>query len=64
MPESNTKVIKEKIVETYRRGVCDKDGKTLPKSKWGRSGKGSAFMGKAYYNQKYRDNYDLIVWDS
>jgi len=58
----NTDEIKNKIVETYRRGVCDKNGTTLPKHKWGMSGKGSAFMGKQYYNEKYRTNYDKIDW--
>ena len=58
----NTHEIKEKIVDTYRRGVCDKNGVTLPKHKQGMSGKGSAFMGKAYYIDKYRTNFDLIDW--
>ena len=55
----NTAVIKEKIVETYRRGVCDKNGVTLPKEKWGRNGKGSAFH-SSYYTEAYRDNYEKI----
>ncbi len=57
MPEhKNTEPIKAKIVDAYRRGVCDKDGVTLPKSMWGRNGKGSAYHND-YYTDGYRDNY-------
>lgn len=58
----NTDPIKDKIVETYRMGKCDSDGKTLPKSKWGRNGKGSAFH-SAYYTEKYRHNFAEIYGD-
>lgn len=62
MPEpANVQGIKEKIVDTYRRGVCDKDGNTLPKSQWGRNGKGSAFIGRQ--SQRFYNNYDLIDWN-
>ena len=52
--------IKEKIVETYRRGVCDKNGDTIPREHRGMAGKGSHFRPpktKAWY-----DNFDLIDW--
>ena len=52
----NTEEIKQKIVSTYRRGVCDKDGNTLPKEKRGMNGKGSAFHSD-YYTDQYRDNF-------
>jgi hypothetical protein len=39
----NTAVIKNKIVENYRKGKCDHKGNTLPKHLWGRNGKGSHF---------------------
>ncbi len=57
MPD-NTEEIKKKIVDTYRRGVCDKDGVTLPKSKWGRNGKGSAFGPPT--SSTFRENYTKI----
>ena len=41
----NEEEIKNKIVETCRRGVCDHNGNTLPKSQWGRNGKGCHFIG-------------------
>ena len=47
MPD-NTIGIKEKIVDTYRRGICDHNGVTLPKSQWGRNGKGCHFIGSPY----------------
>ena len=37
--------IKQKIVDGYRRGVCDHNGDTLPREKRGRNGKGSHFTG-------------------
>lgn len=43
-------------MDGYRRGVCDKDGNTIPKHKRGMSGKGSAFMTQAYYTEEYRRN--------
>lgn len=45
MSFDNTREIKEKIVGTYRRGVCDHNGVTLPKKHWGRNGKGCHFIG-------------------
>ena len=59
---ANEEAIKQKIVDTYRRGVCDKDGTTLPRSQWGRNGKGSAFTGRQYYNDQFCLRYDLIDW--
>jgi len=56
----NTEEIKKKIVDAYRRGVCDSEGVTLPKEKQGRSGKGSHF--RPARTQQYRDNFDKIVW--
>ena len=46
MPK-NTDDIKKKIVETYRLGRCDHNGVTLPRSQWGRNGKGCHFIGSA-----------------
>jgi hypothetical protein len=49
MPKfDNTKEIKDKIVETYRRGVCDHNGVTLPRHKWGMAGKGCHFIGSPF----------------
>ena len=42
MPD-NTAVIKDKIVENYRKGKCDHLGNTIPKHLQGRNGKGSHF---------------------
>lgn len=59
MPK-NTELIKKKIVDTYRRGVCDHNGNTIPKHKRGMSGKGCHFI---HINTKqYRDGYDKIDW--
>ncbi len=55
----NTENIKKKIVDGYRRGVCDKNGNTLPKSKQGQNGKGSAFHND-YNTEQYRESYDQI----
>ena len=43
----NTDAIKDKIVDAYRRGVCDHNGDTLPLEKRGRNGKGCHFIGSA-----------------
>lgn len=40
----NEEEIKNKIINGYRRGVCDENGKTMPRDKRGRSGKGSHFI--------------------
>ncbi len=55
----NTEQIKKKIVDGYRRGVCDKNGDTIPKEKRGMNGKGSAFHSD-YYTDEYRENFDKI----
>ena len=47
--------IKNKIVDGYRRGVCDSNGKTLKNASPG----GSCFMP---INEEYRKNYDKIDW--
>ena len=57
----NTEAIKEKIVDTYRRGICDKNGNTIPREKRGMNGKGSAFR-SGHCNDIYRKNYDTIDW--
>lgn len=59
----NTEAIKEKIVDGYRRGICDKNGNTLPKSKQGKNGKGSAFHND-YNTDKFRQNYEEIYGES
>ena len=57
----NTQDLKGKIVDGYRRGVCDHNGKTIPKANRGQAGKGSRF--RPAKTQQYRDNYDRIEWD-
>jgi hypothetical protein len=59
----NEEAIKQKIVTGYRRGVCDKNGNTLPKSKWGQNGKGSAFHND-YNTPEYRENHERIFGES
>ena len=59
----NTEEIKEKIVASYKRGVCDKNGDTISKEKRGMSGQGSAFH-NGHCNETYRKNYDLINWSA
>lgn len=60
---NNTEAIKEKIVDGYRRGVCDSNGNTLPKSKQGKNGKGSAFHND-YNTEQYRENHERIFGES
>jgi len=50
--------IKAKIVEGYKRGVCDKNGKTKPKHLQGGSYGGSSFMPPI--SEEYRKNYVRI----
>lgn len=54
--------IKSAIVNGYRRGVCDKNGATIPKEKRGMAGKGSHFGTCTVITDKYRENYDKIDW--
>ena len=53
----NEDCIKNKIVNGYRRGVCDSDGKTKPKHLQGGYG-GSCFMPPP--TEEYRRNYVKI----
>jgi len=62
MAYANEEKIKQKIVESYRRGVCDPNGGTIPKSKRGMAGKGSHFSPNLIPNEQYRKNYDQIDW--
>lgn len=55
----NEDAIKSKIVEGYRRGVCDNRGRTKPKHLQGGSYGGSCFMRTS---KAYGDNYDKINW--
>lgn len=50
--------IKEKIVNGYKRGVCDSDGKTKPRHLQGGSYGGSCFMPSP--TEEYRRNYVKI----
>ena len=52
--------IKQKIMDGYRRDVCDSEGRTIPMGKRGMSGKGSHFM--APKTELYRKHFDQIVW--
>ncbi len=51
--------IKEKIVDGYRRGVCTKDGATIPLCLRGGSYGGSCFMPRS---KEYVENYSQIDW--
>lgn len=50
-------VAKKKIVDGYRRGVCDANGKTLPRGRRGMAGKGSHFRPPVddTYRRRYRE---------
>jgi len=53
-------VIKDKIVDGYRRGVCDHNGCTIPEGKRGMSGKGSRFIAQIkdpVAKKKFDDGY-------
>ncbi len=54
--------VKRKIVDGYRRGVCDAEGRTLPRRKWGAAGRGSRFRPpmSAAERAEYRRNYRAI----
>ena len=54
--------IKQKIVDGYRRGVCDHEGHTIPKGKRRKAGKGCHFV--APTTDQFRENYDKIVWSN
>ena len=54
----NEDVLKEKIVNGYRRGVCDSNGTTKPKHLQGGSFGGSCFMPPP--TEEYRRNYVKI----
>lgn len=58
MSFKNEEEIKAKIVDGYKRGVCDKNGKTKPKNLWGGSYGGSCFMPPP--TEQYRRNYVRI----
>ena len=56
----NEEAIKQKIVDGYARGVCDRNGGHIPRHKRGASGKGDRYLpvNKARFDR----NYDLIDW--
>lgn len=58
----NTEEIKQKIVDGYRRGVCDHNGDTLPKEKRGRNGKGSRFIGSALITNDSMPDKIIKLW--
>jgi len=54
----NEEIIKAKIVEARERGVCDRDGVTLPRAKRGVAGKGDRF--RHIDKKKFDENYVRI----
>jgi hypothetical protein len=56
----NEEVIKKKIVDGYKRGVCDHTGKTIPQERRSRNWKGSHFM--AAKTDQWYENFDKIEW--
>ena len=56
----NEQVIKSKIMDGRERGVCDRNGNSLPREKRGAAGKGDRLrhVDKAKYDQ----NWDMIDW--
>jgi len=56
-----TQLVKSKIVDGYRRGVCDHEGQNIPKERRGSAGKGSRF--RPAPSEQYRQNYDRIFGD-
>jgi len=55
----NEDEIKSKIVECYRRGVCDHEGRHIPEEHRGMAGKGSHFSPHRP-TTKYEENYVKI----
>jgi hypothetical protein len=53
-------VIKDKIVDGYKRGVCDHNGCHIPPEKRGMAGKGSRFIAKPTDKKAYDRNYKAI----
>jgi hypothetical protein len=58
----NTEAIKQKIVDGYRRGVCDHYGNTLPKEQRGRNGKGCRFIGSALLKGDFLPTRTVKLW--
>jgi hypothetical protein len=49
--------VKAKIVEARERGVCDREGRTLPRAKWGAAGKGDRL--RPVNRERYEAGYVL-----
>jgi hypothetical protein len=54
--------IKQKIVDTYKRGMCDHNGGWIPPAKRGTAGKGSHYIAPITDRAEYRRNYNAIDW--
>ncbi len=52
--------VKVKIVDAYRRGVCDHNGGHIPKDQRGMAGKGSHFPPPV--SSEFRENFAQIDW--
>jgi hypothetical protein len=61
MPNKNEEPIKKKIVENYKRGKCDRNGKTYPKHRQGNAGKSDWSI--QIDKEKFDENYDKIDWE-
>jgi len=52
--------VKQKIVEGYRRGVCNHNGGYMPPEKRGMAGKGSHYVAPLRDCKAYAKNYARI----
>lgn len=60
MAHKNEEAVKKKIVDGYKRGVCDHEGRHIDKSNRGQAGKGSHFLECTKITDAYREGWDRI----
>ena len=63
MTFKNEEPLKKLIVDGYRRGVCDHEGRDIPLAKRGMAGKGSHYIaqGTLISLQRQTSNEDMIA---
>ena len=57
------KAVKDYIVRAHKAGACGKDGEHIPREKMGRTGKGTAYVGKID-RERYGRNLAAIDWSN
>ena len=57
------KAVKDYIVRAHKAGACGKDGEHIPREQMGRTGKGTAYIGKID-RKRYARNFAAIDWSN